>query len=65
MDKKSCGNCRFYREGECRHNSPHVYEGVRVQRGRDAPSLNQLTAHSYLAKWPVVNLGDWCGGWEK
>ena len=64
-EQESCGNCRFERDGECHKGSPRVYEGCRVQLGRDMPAMSQLTAHTYLAQWPLVNLRSWCGDYEK
>lgn len=61
-DGRTCEECRFFQEvagldegGECRYNPPIAGQAAH----------NQGTARS--ARWPVVNLWDFCGSfsdWE-
>lgn len=68
-EQERCGNCRFMchdgKHPSCHKKSPGVFEGCRVQLGRESPALNQLTAHTYVAQWPIIDLSGWCGDYGR
>lgn len=60
--QNTCGNCRFFRQMECRKNPPLGHAFI-------VPQQNALTGVQSLAPqtigyWPPTKQNQWCGAWE-